>query len=149
MIPRVAVATALTLLLGISHARDAGEEPEPNTGQQARQEVRGQTQRGAGRQAQQKPGQSSRRAVRIPLTAVRHPYGQPPYVLLVDPKRERALSQPVKLGPITDNRIEITSGLSDGQLLIVRGQHRVVAGDEVEHQPAKPTATGDPEGADR
>ena len=80
-------------------------------------------------------GKASRRAVRIPLTAVRHPYGQPPYVLLVDPKTKRAVSQAVELGPIAGDRIEITKGLSDGQLLIVRGQDRVVAGDEVEHGP--------------
>jgi RND family efflux transporter MFP subunit len=86
-------------------------------------------------------GEASRRAVRIPITAVCRAYGQPPYVLLVEsdgaePKRGKVVAREVELGPVTGDRVEISGGLSEGDVLIVRGQDRVVAGDQVKTQRA-------------
>ena len=80
--------------------------------------------------------QASRRAVRIPLTALCRAYGQPPYVLLVDPASSQVVAREVELGPLAGDRVEIAGGLSDGELLIIAGQDRVVVGDRVEFQPA-------------
>jgi len=74
-----------------------------------------------------------RSAIRIPLTAVRHAYGQTPYVLLVAPGTNRAVHRDVVLGAIDGNHIEVTRGIADGDLLIVRGQQSVVAGDPVRY----------------
>jgi len=77
---------------------------------------------------------SPRNSIRIPVTAIRRAYGQSPYVLLVAPDSNQIVERPVELGPITANQVEIINGLSGGELLVVRGQHMVVAGDRVQYE---------------
>jgi HlyD family secretion protein len=77
---------------------------------------------------------ASRDSIRVPVTAIRRAYGQSPYVLLVSPGSSQIVERPVELGPITANDVEILSGLSDGELIVVRGQHLVVAGDRVQYE---------------
>ncbi len=76
---------------------------------------------------------ASRDSIRVPVTAIRRAYGQSPYVLLVAPD-SKIVERAVELGPITANDVEIISGLTGGELLVVRGQHLVVAGDRVQYQ---------------
>lgn len=83
----------------------------------------------------------ARRAIRVPLTVLCRAYGRPPYVLLVEPQTSRVVAREVQLGPIAGDRVEIAGGLSDGELLIVGGQDRVVVGDRVKHQRAVPAST--------
>jgi HlyD family secretion protein len=78
------------------------------------------------------PWPASRTAIRIPLSVLLPGYGRPPSVLLVDPADNRVLARTVRLGPLAGDEVEITHGLSEGELLIVRGHDRVVAGDRVE-----------------
>jgi multidrug efflux pump subunit AcrA (membrane-fusion protein) len=66
----------------------------------------------------------------IPTTAVRQPYGQPSQVLMVDSKSV-VVARDVRLGEVRGDRVTVTAGLSSGELVIVRGQHLVVAGDRV------------------
>ena len=75
--------------------------------------------------------ETSRHALRTPVNAVLHAYGQPPYVLTIDGDNQVAVRQ-VRLGPLHGEQVEIADGLSEGELLIVRGQHHVVEGDRVE-----------------
>jgi RND family efflux transporter MFP subunit len=75
----------------------------------------------------------ARNSIRIPVTAIRRAYGQSPYVLLVAPD-SKIVERPVELGPITANEVEILNGLTGGELLVVRGQHLVVAGDRVQYE---------------
>jgi HlyD family secretion protein len=77
---------------------------------------------------------SPRNSIRIPVTAIRHAYGQSPYVLLVTPDSSQIVERPVELGPINANQVEIINGLVGGELLVVRGQHMVVAGDRVQYE---------------
>jgi multidrug efflux pump subunit AcrA (membrane-fusion protein) len=70
----------------------------------------------------------------VPVTAVRRAYGQSPYVVLVNPKDRQVVERDVELGPITADQVEIMNGLTGGELLVVRGQHLVVAGDQVEYE---------------
>jgi HlyD family secretion protein len=77
---------------------------------------------------------AARDSIRVPVTAIRRAYGQSPYVLLVSSKTGQIIERPVELGPITANEVEIVDGLSGGELLVVRGQHLVVAGDRVQYQ---------------
>jgi HlyD family secretion protein len=75
-----------------------------------------------------------RAAIRVPLTAIRRGYGQPPSVLLVAPDSNQVAERPVELGPITGDQVEIVNGLTGGELVVVRGQHMVVAGDRVQYE---------------
>ncbi|MEX2307436.1 MAG: efflux RND transporter periplasmic adaptor subunit [Pirellulales bacterium] len=77
---------------------------------------------------------SPRNSIRVPVTAIRRAYGQSPYVLLVSPESSQIVERPVEVGPITANQVEIMNGLSGGELLVVRGQHMVVAGDRVQYE---------------
>jgi multidrug efflux pump subunit AcrA (membrane-fusion protein) len=78
-------------------------------------------------------GDTSRQAIQIPLSALLHAYGRPPYVLLVDPGESRVLAREVKLGRLAGDQVEVVDGLAEGDLLIVRGHDRVVAGDRAKH----------------
>ena len=77
---------------------------------------------------------SSRDSIRVPVTAIRRSYGQSPYVLLLVPESSQVVERPVELGPVTADRVEIVNGLTGGELLVVRGQHMVVAGDRVQYE---------------
>jgi HlyD family secretion protein len=77
---------------------------------------------------------AARDSIRVPVTAIRRAYGQSPYVLLVRPENKQIVERPVELGPITANEVEILNGLTGGELLVVRGQHLVVAGDRVHYE---------------
>ncbi len=89
---------------------------------------------------------ASHQAIRIPVTALCRAYGQPPYVLLVEPDNSQAVgrvvAREVELGPMAGDRVEVSGGLSDNELLIIRGQDRVVEGDRVEYQRAAPASVG-------
>jgi multidrug efflux pump subunit AcrA (membrane-fusion protein) len=75
--------------------------------------------------------------IRIPITAVRQPYGQNPQVLLV--VGDGTVSErDVQLGPTHGDLVDVAAGLADGDRVIVRGQHRVVTGDKVNAQRASP-----------
>jgi multidrug efflux pump subunit AcrA (membrane-fusion protein) len=75
-----------------------------------------------------------RNSIRVPVTAIRRAYGQSPHVLLVSPDSSQIVERSVELGPITANQVEIINGLTGGELLVVRGQHMVVAGDRVQYE---------------
>ncbi len=75
-----------------------------------------------------------RNSIRVPLTAIRRAYGQSPHVLLVSTDSSLIVERSVELGPITANQVEIINGLAGGELLVVRGQHMVVAGDRVQYE---------------
>ncbi len=77
---------------------------------------------------------AARDSIRVPVTAIRRSYGQSPYVLLVSPNSSQIVERPVELGPISSNDVEIVNGLTGGELLVVRGQHLVIAGDRVQYQ---------------
>ena len=77
---------------------------------------------------------ASRSHIRIPLTSIRRPYGQPPYVLLVDADRDKVVAQTIEPGPVLGERVEVLEGLESGQLLIVAGQNFVVEGDVVQYE---------------
>jgi hypothetical protein len=56
-------------------------------------------------------------------------------VLLVDRKASQVAARQVRLGPVARDSIQVTAGLSPQDLLIVRGQDRVLPGDQVRHRP--------------
>ena len=72
--------------------------------------------------------------IRVPLTSVRGGFGQPPHVLIVLAEGDVVAAREVTLGPVRGNQVQIASGLSGHERLIVRGQHFVVPGDRVRPQ---------------
>ncbi len=79
-------------------------------------------------------------AIHVPLAAVGRAYGQPPYVLLVDRESNQVVAREVQLGAITGESIQVTAGLKPGNLLIVRGQDRILPGEHVRYRPLAPIA---------
>ncbi len=75
-------------------------------------------------------------AIRIPVTTIRRAYGQAPYVMVVQPDAEGNIvsRRELELGSISGEEVTIRSGLTGGELLIVRGQHLVVGGDRVQYR---------------
>ena len=79
-------------------------------------------------------GGQPRRALHVPVTAVRHAYGQQPYVLVVHANSHEVDSRTVRLGPVSADQVEVNDGLAAGDLVIVRGHFQVVRGDRVRYQ---------------
>lgn len=75
-------------------------------------------------------------SIQIPLSTVRQPFGQSPQVLLVDSRDLVVIARDIRLGELREDKIEVLGGLSDGEQIIVRGQHLVVAGDRVQTRQA-------------
>jgi multidrug efflux pump subunit AcrA (membrane-fusion protein) len=61
-------------------------------------------------------------------------------VLLVEPESSQVAAREVKLGPIGGDRVEVSEGLDEGDLLIIRGHDRVVVGDRVKYQREGPAS---------
>ncbi|MBP7125083.1 efflux RND transporter periplasmic adaptor subunit [Myxococcota bacterium] len=67
----------------------------------------------------------------IPLDTVRHDLDRQPLVLVMDPSTRKVLARPVSLGDLFGTKVQVLSGLAEGDLLIVEGQGFVNPGDEV------------------
>lgn len=65
----------------------------------------------------------ARRTVFIPITAI-YQTGDITTVWVI--KKERAIRTPVELGPYGDNNVEVRSGLSDGDVVVTAGVHKLV-----------------------
>jgi len=68
----------------------------------------------------------------IPMDTVRHDLDRQPLVLVLDPGTRKVLARPVTLGDLFGTRVQVLSGLAEGDLLIVEGQGFVNPGDEVQ-----------------
>ncbi|QSX36580.1 efflux RND transporter periplasmic adaptor subunit [Shewanella sedimentimangrovi] len=80
------------------------------------------------------------RQFKVPVAAVVMPDGsdidrQDAGVWLFDPASNQVHFQPVTLGVITGDRIEIRAGLSEGQMIVTQGLSRLVEGQQVERIP--------------
>jgi len=71
-----------------------------------------------------KTGQVNR-LITVPYAAVLEDTDNQYYVYIVDPHTDNALKTPVKLGKFVRNQIEVISGLSSNDLLIIKGQHKL------------------------
>lgn len=70
-------------------------------------------------------------AVLLPLSAVAHePYG-PKYVWEVDPQSMKIRKKPVSTGAVSEDKVRILSGVEKGDIIVVRGVHRLRPGMKV------------------
>lgn len=66
----------------------------------------------------------------IPMEAVISTGGQNPFVFLV--KGQKAIKHTVSIGRLINNQIEITSGLSEGDVIVSKGADRLFDGDPIQ-----------------
>jgi RND family efflux transporter MFP subunit len=68
----------------------------------------------------------------VPVETVLHDIENSSYIYVIDSLKNKAFKRDVALGTITGNDIEIISGLRDGELVVVDGQHKLTNGTTVE-----------------
>lgn len=61
----------------------------------------------------------------LPMEAVSGQTEGSPYVYLIDPKLKIAIKRPVKLGGIVNNKLHVLSGLSENDLVVTYGKHKL------------------------
>jgi RND family efflux transporter MFP subunit len=64
----------------------------------------------------------------IPAGAILHDYNNQSYVFVVDTVKNLAFRRNVNPGKIYNDRIEIASGLNDGEIIVTGGQHNLIDG---------------------
>jgi multidrug efflux system membrane fusion protein len=73
-----------------------------------------------------------RGALSVPLSAVQRGADGATALWVVDPKTRKLISQPVKLGPYTEDRVPVLSGVSPDAWVVVAGGHLLREGQAVE-----------------
>jgi RND family efflux transporter MFP subunit len=76
------------------------------------------------------PDVEGRTAIRLPLTAIYDPDGEP-LVWTVDPESSRVATRPVKLGAVHNDSVLVLSGLQGGEKVVTAGVHMLHAGQKV------------------
>lgn len=74
------------------------------------------------------PAQRDERVIAVPAEAVLHDNSGRAYVYVADRGRGKAFRREVTPGRLMDNRLEVTNGLKEGELLVTGGQHKLSDG---------------------
>jgi len=69
-----------------------------------------------------------RHAITIPAEAVLHNSNEESYVYVLDEKQNKAFTRNISIGQLVNNRIEITNGLSAGEVIVTGGQRKLSNG---------------------
>ncbi len=64
----------------------------------------------------------------IPVEAIQHDFNDQSFVYVVDNKLNKAFRRNVSLGQLFNDKIEITSGLSENEIVVTGGQQKLVDG---------------------
>lgn len=70
----------------------------------------------------------AKKALVLPTEAILRDPDNQSYVFVADPDRKIALKRKVSLGQLTDNQIEITSGITENDRVVTGGQHKLTDG---------------------
>lgn len=73
----------------------------------------------------------SKKALVLPTEAVLHDQDNQSYVFVADPVRRIALKRKVSIGQLTDNQIEITSGITENERVVTGGQNKLTDGTSI------------------
>jgi RND family efflux transporter MFP subunit len=71
---------------------------------------------------------TQKNAILLPLSAVAHEAYGPKYVWEVDPRTMKTRKKTVTTGAVSEDRIRILSGVKNGDIIVVRGVHRLRPG---------------------
>ena len=67
----------------------------------------------------------------VPVEAIQHDFNNQSFVYVVDTLKNKAFSRNVSLGKLINDRIEITSGLTENEIVVTGGQQKLVDGSPV------------------
>jgi len=67
-------------------------------------------------------------ALTVPGESVLHNTNEESYVYVIDKKQSKAFTRTVSIGQLVNNRVEITNGLSAGELIVSGGQQKLSNG---------------------
>ena len=70
----------------------------------------------------------SHAAITVSAEAVLHNTNEESYVYVIDPEQKKAFIHNVSTGQLVDNRIEITNGLNNGNIIVTGGQQKLSNG---------------------
>jgi len=70
----------------------------------------------------------SRPVLTVPAEAVLHDSNEDSYVYVIDQKQNKAFRRTISIGQLVNNRIEITNGLSAGEVIVTGGQQKLSNG---------------------
>lgn len=70
-------------------------------------------------------------ALLIPMEAVSGQTNGNPYVFVINTKEKRANKKSIELGGIINNQLEVLSGLSEGELIVTYGKHKLSDNEKV------------------
>ena len=70
----------------------------------------------------------SHRVLTVPAEAVLHNTNEESYVYVLDEKKNKAFMRSISIGQLINNRIEITNGLSVGEVIVTGGQQKLSNG---------------------
>jgi len=69
--------------------------------------------------------------ITIPTEAVMHDIDDQAYVYIVDTNKDKAFKRKVELGQLVNNKVEITTGLSEGEIIVTGGQQKLTEGSSI------------------
>ncbi len=67
----------------------------------------------------------------IPIEAILHDVDNQPYIFVIDPLLNKSFKRKVRLGALVDNKLEATSGVKSGELVVVAGHQKLNDGTTV------------------
>jgi len=67
-------------------------------------------------------------ALTVPAEAVLRNTNEESYVYVIDQKQNKAFMRTISTGQLVNNRIEITNGLSAGEVIVTGGQQKLSNG---------------------
>jgi RND family efflux transporter MFP subunit len=70
----------------------------------------------------------------IPVAAVQHDFSNQSFVFVVDTLKDKAFRRNISLGKLINDKIEITSGLAENELVVTGGQQKLIDGSSVSIQ---------------
>jgi multidrug efflux pump subunit AcrA (membrane-fusion protein) len=69
-----------------------------------------------------------------PPSAIQHDFNDQSFVYVIDTSKNRAFRRNVSLGKIVNDKIEITSGLYENEIVVTGGQQKLIDGSPVSIQ---------------
>ncbi|HEX9513468.1 MAG TPA: efflux RND transporter periplasmic adaptor subunit [Puia sp.] len=74
----------------------------------------------------------------LPAEAVLHDIDQTTYVFVADREKNTAFKRKILVGALYDNKIEVSSGLNENELVVVGGQQKIQDGSLIQIKTAQP-----------
>jgi multidrug efflux pump subunit AcrA (membrane-fusion protein) len=67
----------------------------------------------------------------VPVAAILHDFNNQSFIFIVDTLKNKAFRRNVSLGKLMNDKIEITSGLTENEVVVTGGQQKLIDGSTV------------------